>query len=122
MADYAKLALTAQRLIQSNGRSVTLKKLGEVDADPAEPWRASDGVDTTVTLIAVIVPFEVADEDASLVRRGDMTAYVAALDGGTDELDKFDEMLDGTDVWKIVGGTVINPGDTRVLYVLTLRR
>jgi hypothetical protein len=118
----ATLALTAQRLIQKRGRGVSLVKRSEVDANPAEPWRATDGVTTTVTLTAVLVPFASEDMEETLARRGEIVAYVAALDGGTAELEKFDELLDGTDVWKITGGKVINPGATRILYILNLMR
>lgn len=41
MANYAKLAATAQRLIEKNGRAVTLSRRGEIVSDNNKPWRGN---------------------------------------------------------------------------------
>ena len=47
MADLATLALTAKRLIDANGRTITVRRLSRVEEDPAKPWRGTTDVRTT---------------------------------------------------------------------------
>ena len=42
MVDFVSLAATAQRLIEENGRSVTLFRKDRTPANAAEPWRGPD--------------------------------------------------------------------------------
>jgi hypothetical protein len=122
MVNYASLATTAQRLINENGRTVTLTKTDRTPADSNKPWRAGGSSDTTVDVVAVLVPYESKDVDGTLVKRGDNRAYVAALDTGAELIEDYDTLVDSSDYWRIQAVEVINPGDTRVLYDIQLRR
>lgn len=122
MVDYASLAATAERLIDENGRDVTLVKRSETPADVSKPWRGTLADDTTLVVKAAIVPFEAEDQEGDLVRREDKQAFVAANVTSPNEIENFDEVDDGADTYKIVSADVIEPGDTRVLYVLQLRK
>jgi hypothetical protein len=128
MVDITSLRSTAERLISENGRDVTLVKRDRTAGDGAKPWRgpASPGTDVSVTAKAVFVDFEEEDFAATLVRRGDKRALVSAKVieelNSTAVLEEFDVVLDGTVEWKIVSTTIIEPGPSRVLYDLQLRK
>jgi len=123
MVDYASLAITAQRLIDANGRDISLVKQDQTSADPAKPWRANAGNPTTLgPLKAVIVPYDAADVDGQLVRRGDKVAYVAAADTDPSEVETFDVLVDGGSNWKIQDVQTLDPGNTRVVYIIQIRR
>lgn len=127
--NYANLANTAERLIEENGRSLTLIKGGEVVADVNKPY----GPDTTTgdlsyTVIGVIVEFENEAFDGTLIMRGDKRALVAhnsvvdEAGAGSVEIEKFDRLLDGLVDWKIENVISWQPGDTRIFYDLQLRK
>ncbi len=123
MVDYIALAATAKRLIDAAGRDITLTKKDRSPADPNTPWRAGGVTDTTIgPFKGVVVPYEEKDVDGSIVRRGDRMALISGLDGGTNLVEQFDSLVDNGTVWKIQGVDVVNPGDTRVLYTLQLRK
>lgn len=126
MADFAKLAAAAQRLISANGRTVVIAKLGSAPQDTDQPWRGqSDYGATLVTGKAVFVSerdlgYTVRDEDN--VRRPDKVALFAAADDGGHELETFDEIRDGNVVWRIMKVGVLAPADTRLIYMFEVTR
>lgn len=126
MADFAKLAAAAQRLINANGRTVVVAKLGSTPQDTDQPWRGqSDYGATLVTGKAVFVSerdlgYTVRDEDN--VRRPDKVALFAAADDGGHELETFDEIRDGSVVWRIMKVGVLAPADTRLIYMFEVTR
>lgn len=122
MVDYVSLAATAERLIAENGRDVTLVKRSETPADAGKPWRGTTADDTSITVKGVVIPFEAEDQDGDLFRREDKQAFVAADATSPNEIESFDELDDGSDTYKIINVELIHPGDTRVLYVLQVRK
>lgn len=123
MVDYAKAAATAKRLIDDAGRNVTLTKTDRTPGTPATPWRAGGTSDTTIgPFKAAVVGFTEEEIDGTLVSRGDKKALLSGLDGDTNLIEEFNILTDGSDVWKIMSVKIVNPGDTRVVYVLQLRK
>ena len=125
MVDYVSLAATAKRLIDANGRDITLTKRDRTPADSAKPWRGGNATPTSVGPVkGVLVPFESEEVDGSLVRRDDKKALIAANDDDSELLEQFDVLIDGdaTDPWRILTVEVINPGDTRVIYKMQVRK
>lgn len=119
--DYAALALVAQKLIDENGRSLTITLRPRTPADPTQPWLGPDlTAASSITVIGVIGDDEEADPKDELVRTGKKLAYIAALDTDPALVEQFDVMTDGTDRWKIKNVQTIAPGPVRVVYVLTL--
>ncbi len=130
MVDYVSLAKTAERLIEENGRTVTLVQAGETAVDPAKPY----GPDTSVgqtrhTVLGVITEFDNEDIDGTLIRRGDKRCLIAhnsivnvASGAESIVIEDFDTLEDGTEVWKIEGVDTIHPGDIRIMYDLQLRK
>lgn len=128
MVNFTSLRSVAERLIDENGRDVTITKRDRTDDDPAKPWRGppSPGTDVSVTVKAVLFDFDEADVDGQLVRRGDKRALVAAKvveeANATSILEEFDTLTDGSIKLKVVSVTIIEPGPLRILYDVQLRR
>jgi hypothetical protein len=123
MVDYVALAATAERLINANGRDVTIVQKDRTPADANKPHRGGGASDTSVGPVkAVIIPFSADDVDGTLIRRNDKRAYVAANDTGVSLIEQFDTLTDGSDTWRIEAVDVINPGATRLLYDIQLRQ
>ncbi|MCK9569017.1 hypothetical protein M0R72_08755 [Candidatus Pacearchaeota archaeon] len=107
-------------LIESEGRSCTLSKFGAAK-DETKPWRGHkdpDEDEDQLQVKAVFVKFKVNEIDGEIVRRGDQYAFCA----GDTAADGYELLIDGTEVWKIVGADKIAPGEEILLYRLHLRR
>lgn len=121
MANFTKLAATAKRLINKNGREVSIVKLNTTPADPARPWRGPNNPRTggaTVVAKAAFVPlggsnlgitFQDAAPDSEVM-------LFAADDDEGNFLENFDEVIDGTARWAIGQVQVLQPADKRLLY------
>lgn len=133
MVNYTAFRLLAERLINENGRTLTLQREDQVNPVVlAEPWREADPAGANIvslTVLGVFIEFEKEDFDGSLVRRGDKRVLVAAKDTedvqtGTEniKIEDYDTLLDGTEVWKVITVGVIEPGNLRVMYDLQVRK
>lgn len=123
MVDYTSLAATAKRLIEKNGRTVTITKMSQTPADPAKPHRARNAAaDTSVTPTAVVVPFESEQVDGSNVMVDDKMVMVAQESVSGVDLESFDRLTDGSDEYDIVKVKKVNPGPTSVVYMIQVRR
>lgn len=125
MVDYVKQAATAKRLIEANGRTVTLVRKNRTPADAAKPWRApASPVDSTVASpIGVIYPMEEKDENGTVFRTGKSQLLLAHDSlSPTQNLDDIDHVLDGTTKYKVLEANVIKPGTVTVVYEFILKR
>lgn len=126
MADFSALAATAQRLIDANGREVSVVKRGSYAQDTDKPWRATDDYpETVVTGKAVFVSGSDLGHnvrDAENVRRADKVALFAADNDGGNHLEEFHVIVDGDAEWKITNAEVLQPADTRLLYLFEVER
>lgn len=142
MVNYIKLAATALRLIEKNGRIVTLVRRSEVPANSNEPWKGAADVAATIgdpdpdltgkVGIEVSAVF-VGQNDAELaelfgaiplteVKRGLKVALVAGSDVTPEELSKYDAMIDTGDVWSIDIVDTLRPGPLAMIHRLVLTR
>jgi hypothetical protein len=140
VVDYDKLAATAKRLVEANGRAVTLLKANRSPETPSEPWRGPDvsdepgvaeGGDSISGVLACFVPLgsglgllgmdRAAEIDGgpSLLRNVEQVALVAAtsLPNGTD-LAEFDAIRDGGRIWKIHIVSSLRPATTGLIWSL----
>lgn len=131
MVNYASFRLLAERLIEENGRDLSLIRRDQGNpVDPAKPWRDStEAAEITVVVKGVVIEFEKEDFDGSLVRRGDKRILIAdksVIDEGGSatnlKIEDYDHILDGTVRWKILDANVIEPGDTRIMFDLQVRQ
>lgn len=129
MPDHVALAATAKRLIEANGRTVTVRRLDRTITDPSKPWRGTSDPratpNATASVKAAFVdPSSAASmglmlSDPNLVASIDSVALIAATSTVAD-LATFDEVVDGSLVLKIDNIDVLKPGDVKMLYVLRL--
>ncbi len=129
--NYTNFRTLAERLIEENGRDLSLVRRDQDNpSDPAKPWRDSTEA-ATITFIVkgVIIDFDKEDVDGSLVRRGDKMVLIAdksVIDEGGSAanliIEDYDEIRDAGVRWKILDANLIQPGDTRILYILHARQ
>lgn len=126
MADFAKMAAVAQRLIEANGRTVSIVRHGKNPMDTDQPWRGSSEypVATVTGKAAFVAPSDLGHRvvDAENVKRADKVALFAALNDGGHSLEDFDVIEDGDVVWHILRASVLQPAITRVLYMFEVAR
>lgn len=131
MVDYVSLQNLAERLIEHNGRSLSLVRRDQGNlVNPAQPWRAStEAALITVIVQGVFIEYEKEDFDGSLVRRGDKRILIAAKsvtdEGGSAfnlKIEDYDHILDAPVRWKIIAAEVIEPGPLRIMFDLQVRQ
>lgn len=130
MVDYTRLAATAQRLITSNGRSISFVKLDEVSADPNKPWNGPGVADTVLPLSGVFVPPNTVRQfGLSSLGEGtefkDLITYseqVIIVAQGDNDLRGYTKVVDRSVNWGIIGLQVLRPGDTSLIAFVGVRR
>ena len=137
---YARLARTAQRLIDRFGNVETLKGFVEHQEEPYAANYADDYADTgtpsttapnrppirdpyTQSIKAVFLNIEDEHIDGTLIKAGDMKVLMSPLSATIRPL------LTGTitreaegEVWSVVKMKTLNPGGIKLLYTLQVRR
>lgn len=128
--DYAKLLATAKRLLQKNGKQITLSMLDDAAGATGKPWLAvanprDPNVVDSIQVYAVNVPLSAG---ASLGIKADAifelsknikSFYIA--EPGTDTPDNFDQyqlLTDGSQELKIEFVEKLKPADTTLLYYI----
>ncbi len=127
--NYTNMRAVAKRLIDANGRDIQVTRRSRTPVDPAEPWRASVATTTSLTVKGVILFADLEQVDNVTIERDDKIAFISAEAvedfNVTALLEDYDNVVDGTDTFNIINKNVIEPGpvgDSRVLYVLQLRK
>ena len=125
MVNYVKAAATTKRLIEANGRDVTLVRKNQTPADANKPWRSpATAVNVTVgTVKAVFYPIEEKDEDGGLLRRGEEKMMIAhdSLASPSD-LEDIDHVSDNGRIYKVVTACPLGPGSVRIAYEFIVKR
>ena len=126
MVDFVKSANTAKRLIDKNGRTVTLVQFDQSPADNAKPYEGPTAPranpDASVSVKAAFVPLSGASalgiriEDVQLLKRTVELCLVGPGPTETRDFSKYDEIVDGGSNRKITFVEVLKPADTTVLY------
>ncbi len=131
MVNYANFRNLAERLIEENGRTLTLIRMDQGNpTDPAKPWADStEAAEERFDVTGVIIAFEKEAIDGETVRLGDKQILIAAKsvedDSGSAtniDIEDYDVVLDGTVRWTIVIAELIEPGPLRILYDIHVRR
>lgn len=129
MVDYVALAATAQRLIQENGRSISLISFNATAADANKPWRGA--TDPRVSPSASLTLYGCFVEPSSAIRLGMSTETSDLLKRSTQivmvastaDLSSYNEIIDSdTTRWKIEGMEKLKPGETTLLYFIGVKR
>ena len=140
MADFARAAATAKRLIEANGRAVTLFKVNRTPDDPAKPWRGTSSAPATIDggleIASVKVAFvpasgsgfgkTLADRAESLDVQFQQVGLLAtdSLPSGVTfaDVEAADSLRDGADVWKITVREHLRPASQSILFLLGLSK
>lgn len=131
--NYAKIVLLAKRLIDANGRDISLHKLSATAADPLKPWRGP-GVQTQTDTINAKAVFAIGNTSIPTESRGlafdwvDMdllkvTRHVCLVAAsGLPDLTDYKIINDGSAKnWNILWGQCLQPGTDRLLYVFGIK-
>ena len=135
MVNYVRLEATATRLINRNGRDITFQGFDRAPDDPLRPWRgpASSAPASTFATRGAFVPpntvrqfrltalGEGTDFD-DLVRFSEQVIIVTYNGNRTVDLRAFDQVLDRTTTWGIVGLQVLRPADIQMIAYVGVRQ
>jgi hypothetical protein len=125
MVNYVRAAATAKRLIEANGRYVTLFRKDKTAADTSKPWRGPIGSsdEEVGTVKAVFYPIEEYDEKEGLVRRAEEKVMIAHDSLPIPEdLEDIDHMVDNGKIYKVITASPLGPGSVRVAYEFVVKR
>ena len=132
MVDSVKLAATAKRLIEANGREVTMYKRNRTPSNVAQPWRGpaaapttSDG-DTLTPKIAFVPSGGgglgiMTMTSAELEKSFDQIGLLASDSVTGKNIEDFDTIVDDAKVWKIQLVEELKPAGTSLIYALGLK-
>lgn len=133
VALHTNLAAVGRSLIDTNGRDITVIKLGQTPADSSKPWRGATNPRATpeasITLKGTFVELGDATrlgiiaEGSDILKR--ISKVVMALPTTeTSDLEEFDEILDTEDSkrYGIEQVQRLKPGTVTMLYYFMLRR
>jgi hypothetical protein len=130
VVDYNRLAATALRLINKNGRSISFVKLNETPADSDRPWNGPVAGETTIDLKGVFVPPNTVRQ-FGLTALGEGTEWkdlvtfseeIIIVAQGEVDLREYTKVVDRTERWGIIGMQVLRPGDVTLLAFVGVRR
>jgi hypothetical protein len=128
--DFAALAiqLIENARVQGLARIVTLRRLVATLPDPQTPWIPPADPRAGAVTLAVTACFV---EPSSLQTLGGPNAQLVdwlkraqqiAIVAHPDDLGSFSEVVDGAEVWRVVGVSTLNPGGTRLLHFVGVAR
>ena len=131
MVDYVKLATTAKRLVEKNGRSVVLTGLEGSSVDTDKPWLGPmDAVGVPLPISGVFVPPNTIRQ-FGLTALGHGTEYIDLVDfseqimitfPGETDLRQYRTLVDNSQDWRIIGIQSLKPGDITLLAFIGVRR
>jgi hypothetical protein len=130
MVDYIAIAATAKRLVEANGRAVTLTGLKGVAANAAQPWDGpTDLVGAPLPLFGVFVPPNTVRQ-FGLTALGQGTEWIDLMTiseqmmitfPGEVDIRNYTTLNDGTN-WGIIGSQVLKPADVTLLAFIGVKR
>ena len=129
MSLATRLQKTASRLIAKHGAPmVVTARTATPMRDAAKPWRGSTGTDT-VTVLAVQYDYEEKEAKDATWRLSHSRFIVAEIDTAgapqfsTVDLTTAPDLTDTSGhVWSIDSVEIVEPGNTRIIYILHVAR
>lgn len=135
MADYNKFKALAKRLIETNGRLITLLRSGNTPDNDLKPWRGStnQATNTTINSITTIALFVHPFLDSDLltfvstmavpyndtIDIANVLIHADLLDGVSEaKIELYDYLKDGDTIYKIKKVKLLAPGNVRIAYAL----
>lgn len=128
MANHNDLAALSKRLIQKDGRLVTLQVVEAITVDDTKPWKGSDveNVVKEYKAWAVFVPpfgRELGEfvNDSNLLKRTRRNVLIEPIENDIEEKIVRIKDTDGT-IWNIETCQALKPGSVTVLYSASVSR
>lgn len=123
MTESQELAAEVAEALEESGTAVTLKRETADDYD-TDTSTVIPGAVVTVEAFAVLLPFRNTGNsnttrNGEAVLAGDRMAYISSVNG---TVEVGDQLLRGTERWRIVGCDPIDPAGTPVLYQAHVRK
>jgi len=130
--DFVKLADVAKRLVEANGRAVTLVRYKQTPGTPSQPWKGpgspTAAPDASVSVKAVIVSvasaqalgISVPDDDT--LKRTSQIAIVAPGSALAEDLATMNELVDGGVRYSVSFVEKLRPAATTLLYFIGVAR
>lgn len=125
MADFDKLAEVGQRLIGENSRLVNLVKHNRDSIGLRHRQRDAVNDVTIPNINATFVGYKTRQIDGDVIRNGDKLILISPNDipsGVTDDIEDFNEIIDGNIGWNIIKVDIVQPAAVPVLYKIQARR
>ena len=131
MPKQDRLVSMAQRLINNNGRQITLVQFSDTPTDTSRPWKGRDeDDDIKVQMIGVFVPPNTVRQFGLLSLGAgtewmDMIAkseQIVIVSQGEIDLQEFTQVIDGTTKWGVLASQVLRPADRNLLGFIGVRR
>lgn len=136
MVDMAAMALVAQRLVEANARTITLRRQNTTPAAGSEPWKgpattiATGSGGRTLTVPMCFVPAggsglgkQFRELAGGLDVVAEQVGMIASLSAGAVNLKEFEggTVLDDSRTWKIEKAHELRPSTTSLLWLLELK-
>lgn len=132
-ATQERLAKTAKKLIEKNGRTLILIKSKETNTDPNKPWRKNDnpwvgGTEITVTGVFINPksPTDLGEGEALVagILIDSRYKYVLIAEDSSpgNDYSLFDYIKDNNLIWKIQSTEKLKPGDKTILHLMRLEQ
>jgi hypothetical protein len=118
MSFYGGLAKTAEKLIAEKGRSVILRHSGSA-YDPITDTTTGGTTDTPVKV--VFSSFKQTEIDGTLILRTDKKVLLAASAMATEPQGN-DVLVDGANQYRVIDIMAVQPGETKTLFTLQVRK
>ena len=116
--DYGSIYNTAVAQINDKGRDFTYRAFTSGTYNPATGAVAGDS-NADVTIKGVFTNIIVTKIDETALQRGDKFLLIAADVVTPNEKDA---IIDGTDIYQVVNVATVQPGGTKLLYKLQVRK
>lgn len=129
MPDHSKLKKTAERLIEANGREISLVIYDTTEQDDTQPWLGAtdprSASATTESITGVFVEPESAVRLGILSRQGDLyprIEKIIILAPNELDLTNVQEVIDESDRWTVLQVHVLKPGIVEILNFIAVKR
>jgi len=121
----ASAAALALRLIERNGRQITIKKVAGVASNPSKPWEGSTAPDVTLGApMAAFIPYKGFEFGTDVYTDELITAVdeVCMVSGAAGNFDEAHKIVDEGKEYRVQWARRLRPGSTTVLYAFGINR
>lgn len=126
MGTFARVVKEIDKTIDDFGRDIILRQhTGTAVVDPAKPWLGvtqTDGDFTDTPVRMAFDPFRFDEMDGTLVKIGDVRAYVSTLSLGSVQPNVGDLIVEDTQLWRIVRVLHFKPNEESIAFELHATR